>query len=85
MPTNSKDYMKKYLANKHAESIVCEDCGGRYKQYFKKVHCQSQKHILALKNKEPGVNDETAKLKEDMKLMRDHISELQAIIRARAD
>lgn len=65
MPTMPKEYIKKYIANKHAESIICELCGGCYKLYFKKVHHQSIKHNKAIeKNKQDQLMLEEKEIKK---------------------
>ena len=43
MPTNDKEYQKKYM-HEHNTSTDCVVCGGRYKKYLWKVHFESLKH-----------------------------------------
>jgi tRNA U54 and U55 pseudouridine synthase Pus10 len=63
---NSKEYMKIYITNAHAESIPCEVCGGKYKKYFKGVHDKGLKHIKAQQVREVKELDEIKKKYEEL-------------------
>lgn len=56
MPTMSKEYLKKYIKEKHEEDYHCNICNGHYKKYFKKVHESSKKHKKALEQNEEKKN-----------------------------
>jgi hypothetical protein len=83
MPGNSKEYMKNYLHEKHAQSIVCEQCGGKYKKYFQKVHLNSKKHQKAVNPKEEkadaDLQAEVLQLKAMMAEMQSQLRVLNAI------
>lgn len=80
MPSNTKEYMKEYLKDKHKDSIKCDHCGGKYKLYLKCAHEKTKKHINAgNKDKE---NDEKIKLNEKIKELQDNYNDMKAFIRA---
>lgn len=81
MAPNSNEYMKNYYNTQHKESIVCEDCGGKYKKFFIKVHQKSKKHTRALEKKNEvkltNSNNEIESLKTRLEEMESMIRILQ--------
>lgn len=53
MPTNKKEYMRRYFRDyvKNSVVIICETCNGKYRRYNRHIHILCMKHINAEKNK----------------------------------
>ena len=79
MPTMSKEYMKKYLSEKHNETINCEHCGGHYKKYFVHVHERSQKHKNAINRLKNEIENQREK---EIEKLKNTVLELQALLKA---
>lgn len=49
MPTNEKEYMKKYFRSYvlGSQSLICPICSGKYKSYNRHIHRKTKKHIDA--------------------------------------
>ena len=69
MPSNNKDYMRKYMKEytKKSKEIDCE-CGNKYKEHQKYNHMKTQKHLNGMNKQEkvnlPNVNELLERIKK---------------------
>ena len=76
MPSNSTDYMNKYMKSylndpeKGGKVCICDVCGHKYKQYDKRRHLKTNKHL--------GVERQTKKT--EIELLKEQVAELKAMM-----
>lgn len=75
MPSNSKEYMKKYMQEyaKKAKEIECE-CGHKYKEYQKTKHLLTKKHTYGIMKEEaPNVAELLDRINKLESLYKTHL------------